>query len=70
MKFEVGKVYKHNSGAMMKIVGRANTTSYGECFVGERVGNANLFPTGTDEDATQGWEEIDEEIWNKEWGIE
>jgi len=70
VKFEEGKVYQHSSGAIMKIVGRANTTGYGECLVGEKPGTSNLYPIGMDEDAAHGWREIDESIWNKEWGIE
>ena len=70
MKFEEGNVYKHSSGTIMKIVGKVNTTGYGVCFVGEEIGKADLKPIGMDSDATQGWEEVEEEIWNKEGGIE
>ena len=67
MKFEIGKVYKHSSGQIMAIVGKVNTTGYGECLVGECFDMVNLKPIGMDEDATQGWEEIEMTLWDEAW---
>lgn len=62
MVFEIGKCYEHNSGSQMKIVGKCNTTIYGECLIGENA-NGNLEPIGNTEEHAINFFEITEEKW-------
>ncbi len=66
MRFEIGKVYQHTSGQMMKIVGEVETTTHGKTLVGE-VGDPDrwhdLKPIGHDEAAAENWAEATEAEW-------
>lgn len=64
MAFKLGKCYMHSSGSMLKIVGLVDTTTYGICLVAEEV-NGNLKPVGMDNDASQYWSEVTEDMWKK-----
>lgn len=65
MRFEVGKFYKHSGSGFVHIVGRANTTMWGDCLVAETAGHGNseLMPVGDDEVAAQNWSEATREEW-------
>jgi len=70
MRFEEGKYYRHNSGNMMHIVGRAMTTGYGECLIREETNGADLVPIGEDEDAAQNWVGVSRADWLHVWSID
>lgn len=63
MKFEVGKVYRHSSGGLMRIIGGLQTTMYGGCLIAESSNESNLRPVGQDEGATVGWTEVSMDRW-------
>lgn len=56
MKFEIGKTYIHNSGKIMKIIGEATTTFYGDALIGENS-DGTLTPVGRLEENAIGWQE-------------
>lgn len=63
VKFEIDKYYKHESRKIIHILGRVNTTSYGQCLVAE-TSSGDLEPIGDQhEDATIGWTKIDKNEW-------
>ena len=62
MKFEFGKTYKHASGRTMKVVGVANTDTYGACLVGEDSSRSDLCPIGGAEWNAENWEEVREAL--------
>lgn len=55
--FEIGKSYKHTSGAKLHIVGMVQTHIYGLCLVGEDE-EGQLKPIGIDRGATENWTKI------------
>ena len=60
MKFELGKYYRFSTkehGERLHIVGKVNTTLYGECFVGESTKGSDLSPIGMSADNAQNWSE-------------
>ena len=59
MKFQFGKIYKHTTGSILRIVGFAYTYTYGQCFVGEDE-CGNLSPVGMTEDHSVNFTEITE----------
>lgn len=61
--FEIGKVYKHPSGEIMRITGVTKTTLYGECLIGESSHSFDLKPVGLGRDAAEGWREVDKKEW-------
>ena len=63
MIFEVGKFYRNYDGEEMAILGMLNTYLYGSCLIAESNRMANLKPVGGDEVAAQGWFEITEAYW-------
>ena len=63
--FENGKCYKHTSGMMIKIVGRAKTTLYGDCLVAEQLDSRDLKPVSDQEGAMDGWCVVDESEWDR-----
>ena len=56
MKFEMWKTYRHNSGKVMKIVGIANTETYGNALIGEDLKSGELTPVGISEEHAVNWE--------------
>lgn len=67
MKFEVGKYYKHSSGALLHIIGEVDSTMYGHCLVGEGTWNYNLLPVGMNESNAMNYEEINKSEWDENW---
>jgi len=63
MVFRVGGMYEHTTGKMMKIVGKAHTTMWGNCLVGEESGSDGLAAIGRSPDNAENWKEITEEKW-------
>lgn len=56
--FQIGRCYRHSGGEDIMVVGRVQTTLYGECLVGESNKASDLKPLGMDADAMQNWKEI------------
>ena len=57
--FKYGKTYIHEgTGDILRIVGCADTYSYGKCLIGEDQ-HGELFPVGQEEDNFQNWKECD-----------
>jgi len=66
--FEVGKVYEHRTGRLMRIVGEVETTGYfNPTLVGEEMGRGDLMPVGCDEDSAQNYREVPLSRWYKAW---
>ena len=64
MKFEIGKVYRHKTGRVMKIVGVVQSTTRGLTLIGEQLqGQVTFFAVGSDESATLNWEAVGDEVW-------
>lgn len=63
MAFEIGKCYEHTCGEMISVVGKVETTLYGECLVAESNYGSDLKPIGTDDYATANWTEITKGRW-------
>jgi hypothetical protein len=72
MIFEIGKFYKHRTGMMLSIVGRLNTTMFGDTLIAETDDNVNFQAVGSTEAYAENYREISEEEWmknfNKIWG--
>lgn len=62
--FQVGKAYRHSGGGEMFIVGRAETTLWGNCLIAEEKGGS-LKPVGEGKDYSANWHQIPLEEWNK-----
>jgi hypothetical protein len=65
--FRMGRVYRHPSGLLMKIVGCVDTKMYGTCFVGECAGSTELRPVGLSQASAENWIEVPEHEWDAEW---
>ena len=61
--FEVGKVYKHPGGCIIRIIGGLQTTMWGGCLIAEEAGSSHLKPIGQDEQAAVNWTETTMEEW-------
>jgi len=61
MIFELGKYYKHTSGTYLKIVGIAETTIYGTCFIAEEECGQTFTPVGKTEDHAMNYVEVSKE---------
>lgn len=66
-RFEIGKVFRHPSGKLIKIVGQVKTVAYGTTLVGEDMNCSNLLPVGDDEVAAEHWWEVKESEWWAQW---
>jgi len=55
--FEIGKTYRHSTGAVMHIVGSAFTHTYGACLIGEDE-DGYMTPVGQDVESSANWEEV------------
>ena len=64
--FEVGKVYQHNAGRIVKILKKIETTGYGQCLVAEDL-QGNLHPFGEGRSYAVNWEEIPLSKWWSNW---
>ena len=65
MRFELGKYYRHTSGAWVHIIGMVHSETWGWCLVGEDPSGA-LRPVGMGADHALHWEERDQRAW-AEW---
>lgn len=64
--FEEGKFYRHlSSGEILHILARLSTTMWDSCLVAESSRYNHLKPVGSDEGASQGWEEVSRKEWEK-----
>lgn len=71
MVFEIGKYYEHvRTGELLHILGKVNSTQYGDCLVGESTTNYNLLPIGTEESNAVGYVETTKQCWDKYWNKE
>ena len=71
MVFEIGKYYEHvGTGELLHILGKINSTQYGNCLVGESTRNYNLLPIGTEESNTVGYVETTKQCWDEYWNKE
>lgn len=61
MEFEIGKTYRHTAGEKMKIVGEAETHTYGKCLVGESSRTGELKPIGRGEAHAENWSEVEDD---------
>jgi hypothetical protein len=57
MVFQYGKTYELTCGQILRIVGIADTHTYGKCLIGEDS-NGRLIPIGQNESYTQNYVEI------------
>jgi len=65
-RFEVGKVYEHRRGDLMRIVGVVETTGGGWCFVGES-GSGGISEVGMGTSYSLNWREAPESTWWEHW---
>ena len=65
--FQIGHVYAHQTGRLMRVVGEVETTGYGRVLVGEESSSSNLIPLGRDATASQGWREVKLVTWYDHW---
>lgn len=64
MVFEIGKKYRHTTGTEISVVGRLQTTMYGNTLIAECVKTfEDLITVGSDESATANWSEITDKEW-------
>ena len=62
--FEIGKAYRHSDGGEMFIVGRVETTIWGNCLIAEEA-EGRLKPVGSDRADAVNWHEIPMSEWMK-----
>lgn len=62
MKFEIGKYYRHPTGAMLYIISAAKTTMWGWTTIAE-ASKTELIAVGDDESAAVNYTEINENEW-------
>lgn len=55
MNFEVGKCYKHSTGAMIHVLCEVETMMYGKCLVAEEAGKTDLIPIGKGDGYAENW---------------
>jgi hypothetical protein len=64
MKFEIGKKYRHTTGTEISVIGRLQTTMYGNSLIAECVKtHEDLIVVGSYESATANWSEISNDEW-------
>lgn len=66
-RFEVGKVYEHRAGKLMRIVGEVETEGYGKTLVAEENGESNLIPVGIGEGHIDNYREVPLSRWYETW---
>lgn len=66
--FEEGKYYKHTTGILLHIIGRLNTTLFGnDTLIAESLDKENhdqFITVGETKDNTTGYKEITKEEWD------
>lgn len=70
MIFEEGKYYRHTTGVELAIVGKLNTTMFGETLIAETNDNISFQAVGSTEANTQNYKEISREEWMKNFNKE
>lgn len=55
--FEIGKIYIHNSGTKLTIVGAMQSIAFGLCLIGETE-EGEFKPIGQDTDSFINWQQI------------
>jgi len=64
MRFEIGKVYRHTTGHIIKIIGAVQSTMYGGLvLVAEQSNSSDFLPVGSGEDATANYELVGDDVW-------
>lgn len=69
MKFEEGKFYEHTGGRKLAVLGRLDTTMYGDdVLIAEVASETNFQVVGDDETAATNYREIAYERWMESFG--
>jgi hypothetical protein len=64
--FELGKVYEHRTGKLMRVAAHVVTVGHGDTLVAEDT-SGSLIPVGDDSDSAMNYREVPESRWWKAW---